>query len=178
MAGSVYRLYPLPASARSCMADEELIKSLSSAAAPNRHREWDTAVRPRANLRISDMLISILINQSPARREVHKPACETRAGASAGKIRDCIGRYLFIFITTELLVMAEKTMEKKLLNYFHALTKREKEGVLNYLRSLLKKNRSENENLLKFSGTISADDLKLMEESINEDCGRVDKDEW
>ena len=74
--------------------------------------------------------------------------------------------------------MAEKIMEKKLLNYFHALTKREKEGVLNYLKSLLNKKRSANENLLKLSGSISADDLKLMEKSIDEDCGRVDGDGW
>lgn len=33
-------------------------------------------------------------------------------------------------------------------------------------------------SLLRFAGTISADDARRMSEAIEEDCERIDPDEW
>ncbi|MEO0759325.1 MAG: hypothetical protein AAFY78_20910 [Cyanobacteria bacterium J06648_16] len=33
-------------------------------------------------------------------------------------------------------------------------------------------------NLLKFAGAIPTDDLRLMQDAIDQDCGQVDADEW
>jgi hypothetical protein len=33
-------------------------------------------------------------------------------------------------------------------------------------------------DLLQFAGLIDPDDLALMRQAIEEDCGRVDLDEW
>lgn len=34
------------------------------------------------------------------------------------------------------------------------------------------------QKLLRFAGSISADDLQLMQKAIDQDCGQVDFDEW
>ena len=34
------------------------------------------------------------------------------------------------------------------------------------------------QQLLRFAGTISPDDLKLMREAIEQDCERIDLNEW
>lgn len=58
----------------------------------------------------------------------------------------------------------------------HELQKR----VLNYVREL-KKNHDAGKagkHLIDFAGSISAEDLKIMSEAIEKDCGRVDLNEW
>ena len=74
--------------------------------------------------------------------------------------------------------MSDNTLDKQLLNYFHALAKPDQMSVLNYLKSLLNKDRSSNKNLLKLAGSISPEDIELMEKAIKEDCEKIDKDEW
>lgn len=74
--------------------------------------------------------------------------------------------------------MADKTLDKRLLTYFHALAKQEQMNVLNYLKSLSKKDQSSNKKLLDFAGKISVTDLEIMEESIKVGCEKIDKDEW
>lgn len=74
--------------------------------------------------------------------------------------------------------MSYKSLDTQLLSYFHSLTKPQQLEVLNYLKSLLKKDSSSNKGLLKLAGSISSQDLKLMNEAIKEGCEQIDKDEW
>jgi len=52
--------------------------------------------------------------------------------------------------------------------------------VLQFVRSLAKTEVQgiPGQQLLRFAGSIPADDLKLMNEAIEQDCERVDIDEW
>ena len=74
--------------------------------------------------------------------------------------------------------MTDRTIDTQLLTYFHSLPKPQQLDVLNYLRSLLKKDSSSNKELLKLAGSISSHDLKLMDEAIKEGCEQIDEDEW
>jgi hypothetical protein len=52
--------------------------------------------------------------------------------------------------------------------------------VLEFARSLVKSEvrGTPGQQLLRFAGSIPADDLQLMREAIEQDCERVDIDEW
>ena len=52
--------------------------------------------------------------------------------------------------------------------------------VLEFVRSLAKveSRGTPGHQLLRFAGSIPSDDLQLMHEAIEQDCGRVDVDEW
>ncbi len=52
--------------------------------------------------------------------------------------------------------------------------------VLEFVRSLGKANvqGTLGQELLRFSGSIPAEDLHLMSEAIEQDCEQVDLDEW
>ncbi len=52
--------------------------------------------------------------------------------------------------------------------------------VLEFIRVLVKADLrgTPGQQLLRFAGSISLDDLKLMGEAIERDCERVDVDEW
>ncbi len=52
--------------------------------------------------------------------------------------------------------------------------------VLEFARTLLKTDvqGTPGRELLRFAGSISPDDLKLMREAIEQDCERIDADEW
>lgn len=73
--------------------------------------------------------------------------------------------------------MTEKKIDTQLLTYFHSLSKPRQLDVLNYLKSLLKKEKSTKSGLLKLAGSISPEDLDKMEEDIK-DCEKIDKNEW
>ena len=49
--------------------------------------------------------------------------------------------------------------------------------VLNFAKALMPKG-VEGKSLLKFSGSISAEDLQLMSKAIEENCEKVDIGEW
>lgn len=49
--------------------------------------------------------------------------------------------------------------------------------VLDFVKGLLPKG-VEGKSLLRFEGNISIDDLKLMSKAIEENCERVDINEW
>ena len=74
--------------------------------------------------------------------------------------------------------MSEKALDQEVLQYFHNLSKPQQLGVLNYLKSLVGKQKMKNEGLLKLAGSIPAEDLKQMEQAIEESCEQIDKDEW
>lgn len=52
--------------------------------------------------------------------------------------------------------------------------------VLEFVRSLVKAGvrGTPGQQLLRFAGSIPSDDLQLMREAIEQDCERVDIDEW
>jgi hypothetical protein len=52
--------------------------------------------------------------------------------------------------------------------------------VLEFIRSLVKAKvrGTPGQQLLRFAGSIPSDDLQLMREAIEQDCERVDVDEW
>ena len=52
--------------------------------------------------------------------------------------------------------------------------------VLEFVRSLVKTEvrGTPGQQLLRFAGSIPSDDLQLMREAIEQDCERVDIDEW
>ncbi len=52
--------------------------------------------------------------------------------------------------------------------------------VLEFVRSLVKSDirGTPGQQLLRFAGSIPSDDLQLMREAIEQDCERVDIDEW
>ncbi|MFQ3614258.1 MAG: hypothetical protein SNJ68_11165 [Cyanobacteriota bacterium] len=52
--------------------------------------------------------------------------------------------------------------------------------VLEFVRSLVKAEvrGTPGQQLLRFAGSIPSDDLRLMREAIEQDCERVDIDEW
>lgn len=49
--------------------------------------------------------------------------------------------------------------------------------VLDFVKTLIPKG-VEGKSLLRFEGTISADDLNLMSKAIEESCEKVDISEW
>ncbi len=49
--------------------------------------------------------------------------------------------------------------------------------VLDYVKSLIPKG-VDGKSLLRFEGAISDDDLRLMSQAIEQDCERVDVNEW
>nr|VFJ47581.1 MAG: hypothetical protein BECKFM1743C_GA0114222_100471 [Candidatus Kentron sp. FM]VFK07579.1 MAG: hypothetical protein BECKFM1743B_GA0114221_100451 [Candidatus Kentron sp. FM] len=44
--------------------------------------------------------------------------------------------------------------------------------------SLAKGRGAPGERLLKYAGSIAPDDLKIMDEAIQNDCGKIDINEW
>ncbi len=52
--------------------------------------------------------------------------------------------------------------------------------VLEFVRSLIKAEvrGTPGQQVLRFAGSIPSDDLQLMSEAIDQDCNRVDIDEW
>ena len=52
--------------------------------------------------------------------------------------------------------------------------------VLEFVRSLVKVEirGTPGQQLLRFAGSIPSDELQLMREAIEQDCERVDIDEW
>jgi len=73
--------------------------------------------------------------------------------------------------------MTQSTIDTQLLADFHSLDKPQQLDLLNYLKSLLEKDDITNKGLLKLAGSISSQDLKLMENAI-EDCQQIDADGW
>ena len=52
--------------------------------------------------------------------------------------------------------------------------------VLEFVRSLVETGvrGTPGQQLLRFAGSIPSDDLQLMREAIEQDCERIDVDEW
>ena len=66
---------------------------------------------------------------------------------------------------TEQMANLPYSLQKKILKYIRELTLSEKKGV-------------PGKSLLKYAGSIPQDDLKTMSEAIENDCGKIDANEW
>ena len=68
----------------------------------------------------------------------------------------------------------------EVIEYIGCLPDNLQKQVLNYVKELKKYHEYEvsGKHLLRFAGSISAEDLKIMRETIEKDCGQVDLNEW
>jgi hypothetical protein len=76
--------------------------------------------------------------------------------------------------------MAISSLEQELLDQVSQMGAEQQRRVLDFARSLATVERRGvcGKDLLQFAGTIEADDLRLMVEAIQEDCEKVDLNEW
>jgi len=66
-----------------------------------------------------------------------------------------------------------------LLKEFEKMDKMNQNRLLNYAKKLSQSSKSKNiDNVLKLAGSISKEDIELMDKAIKEDCEQVDHDEW
>lgn len=73
----------------------------------------------------------------------------------------------------------EKTeIRQQILSALDHLNKRQQESLLAFIKSLIEKKSNNKPDILKMSGKIEKDDLKLMEKAIQEDCEKINPDEW
>ena len=73
-----------------------------------------------------------------------------------------------------------KDLMPEVIEHISCLPHNLQKQVLDYVRELQKTHAAgaSGERLLRFAGSISAEDLKIMSEAIEEDCGRIDLNEW
>lgn len=76
--------------------------------------------------------------------------------------------------------MTDRAINSEILSYIQSLEKAEKLSVLAYLKSFVKKEKKKNKNeqFLSLAGSINKIDMLKMEQSIEESCEHVDKNEW
>lgn len=73
----------------------------------------------------------------------------------------------------------EKTkIRQQILSALDQLNKRQQESLLAFIKSLIEKKPNNKPDILKMSGKIEKDDLKLMKKAIQEDCEKINPDEW
>ena len=75
--------------------------------------------------------------------------------------------------------MTTQSVTAEILGTLDELPPEQQREVLAFARSLKPQLRGvKGAALLDFAGNISADDLTQMQGSIEEECGRIDADEW
>jgi len=73
--------------------------------------------------------------------------------------------------------MATPSIKEQLLNEFEKLSPEQQQQTLDFARSLKRPRGVPARSLLKYAGRIQPDDIKRMEEAI-EDCEKIDLNEW
>ena len=76
--------------------------------------------------------------------------------------------------------MANISVEREILDQIHNLSEKDQKRVLEFARSLVRNELKgvAGRKLLRFAGTIGKEDLQKMAKAIDEDCERVDSNEW
>lgn len=74
--------------------------------------------------------------------------------------------------------MEKAEIRQQILSALDQLNKRQQESLLAFIKSLIEKESNNKPDILKMSGKIEKDDLKLMEKAIQEDCEKINPDEW
>jgi hypothetical protein len=75
-------------------------------------------------------------------------------------------------------IMTTAALNKEIMKHLSSLGKNQQAKVLDYLKSLVRKNKTSSSQLLSFAGAIPAPDLKQMELVINQGCEHIDEHEW
>lgn len=70
------------------------------------------------------------------------------------------------------------SVERELIERLHQLDDEQQAQVLEFARSLGRPRGVPAESLLRFAGSIPLDDLEKMSRVIEEDCERINPDEW
>lgn len=77
--------------------------------------------------------------------------------------------------------MNNTILETEILKVLHRLKPEEQQQVLDFARALPANNRPrgvQSSSLLKFGGLFPKEDLDEIMKAIEEDCERIDYDEW
>ena len=76
--------------------------------------------------------------------------------------------------------MLKATVKKEIINQIGCLDYENQRRVLDFARALAvtAPKGVTGKNLLSFAGTIPVDDLKAMEQAIEDNCERVELNEW
>jgi len=75
--------------------------------------------------------------------------------------------------------MASKTFENEFLKGLDLLSKEQQDKVISYVRALLKRGKSNNQQaLLQFAGSFKSKDVQEISSAIEAGCENIDKNEW
>ena len=76
--------------------------------------------------------------------------------------------------------MSRTSIEKQILDRLQHLEESQQLQVLNFAAFLATSNKTgvSGKSLLKFANSISKEELKLMSDAIDTECGKIDLDEW
>jgi hypothetical protein len=74
--------------------------------------------------------------------------------------------------------MTTAALNKEITKYLSSLGKSQQAKVLHFLKSLVQEKHAFSSQLISFAGCINAEDLKQMEQAINEGCEHIDSNEW
>ncbi len=74
--------------------------------------------------------------------------------------------------------MLSKSFENEILKNLYLLEEDHQNKVLLYIKSLLKKSKGEPNDLLKFAGIFDPKELEQISKAIEEDCEKIDKNDW
>jgi len=74
--------------------------------------------------------------------------------------------------------MTTAAINKEIMKYLSSFGKFKQEKVLDFLRSPVDEKQPSSSNLLPFAGSIKPDDLKQIEQAINEGCEHIDEHGW
>jgi hypothetical protein len=77
--------------------------------------------------------------------------------------------------------MLSEPFENEFLKNLGLLSKEQQDKVLSYIKSLLKKTNSQNNNqheLLQFAGSIDSKSIHEINTAIETGCENIDKNEW
>ena len=74
--------------------------------------------------------------------------------------------------------MLSKAFENEFFRNLTLLSKEQQTKVLTYVKSLLKRAKNTNHELLKLAGSIDPKDIQEMSAAIEAGCENIDKNEW
>lgn len=75
--------------------------------------------------------------------------------------------------------MSSRAFENEFLKKLGLLNKEQQNKVLDYVKALLKRTKSNNQHeLLQFAGSLNSKDVQEMNSAIEAGCENIEKNEW
>ncbi|MEL6438097.1 MAG: hypothetical protein AAFQ80_02405 [Cyanobacteria bacterium J06621_8] len=75
--------------------------------------------------------------------------------------------------------MSKTDIEQQIIKQLQDLEEAQQLQILNFAKSLAVNNAGvAGKSLLKFAGSIPEEELELMSDAINQECRKIDLDEW